>query len=186
MNKTKKILLELSFLLFIFLIIYISLILVIKEKSTNLTQWIDDNPLSYYIIMVLIFLTSSYIAEKITNKIFMNKGTNENNDQPLNIGTSSNSVFNTNQNPSAFIVASSGTSSFNNWHAPVRIDVIENNDSIEFIYKQTSIIGYTSFPPPPPETMVFKIVFSCVNGKWNKSDRIYGKIIPASNETYEF
>ena len=33
---------------------------------------------------------------------------------------------------------------------------------------------------------VFKIVFSCIDGKWNKSDRIYGKIIPPSEESYEF
>jgi len=38
----------------------------------------------------------------------------------------------------------------------------------------------------PPQERVFKIVYSCVNGKWNKSDRIYGNIISAQDEGYEF
>jgi hypothetical protein len=67
-----------------------------------------------------------------------------------------------------------------------RIDVIENSDSIEFVYKETSTISYTLFPPPPPQVRVFKIIFSCVDGKWNKSERIYGQIVPAENERYVF
>ena len=81
---------------------------------------------------------------------------------------------------------SNGTSNINLWSNPECINVIENNDSIEMIYKETSMICYTSFPAPPPEVRVFKFIFSCVDGKWNKSDRIYGKIIPASDESYEF
>ena len=76
------------------------------------------------------------------------------------------------------------TTNINIWSNPERVDVIENSDSIEFIYKETSMISYTSFPPP--QVRVFKIVFSCVNGKWNKSERIYGEIVPAEDERYVF
>jgi hypothetical protein len=80
-----------------------------------------------------------------------------------------------------------GTVITNNlWSTPERVDVIENSDSIEFVYKETSMTSYTSFPSPPPQVRVFKIVFSCVDGKWNKSDRIYGEIIPARDEYYDF
>lgn len=78
------------------------------------------------------------------------------------------------------------TTNINLWSTPERVDVIENSDSIEFIYKETSMISYTSFPPSPPQVRVFKIVFSCVDGKWNKSERIYGEIVPAENERYVF
>lgn len=83
------------------------------------------------------------------------------------------------QNP--HIIASSVTINYQEWGVPKRIDVIENEESIEFIYKEKlqHLSGVPSY-------RVFKIVFSCVDGKWNKSDRIYGKIIPASEETYEF
>ena len=78
------------------------------------------------------------------------------------------------------------TTSINLWSNPERVDVIEKSDSIEFIYKETSMISYTSFPAPPPQVRVFKIVFSYVDGKWNKSERIYGEIVPAENERYVF
>ena len=80
----------------------------------------------------------------------------------------------------------SSATNINLWWTPERVDVIENSDSIEFIYKETSMVSYTSFPPLPPQVRVFKIVFSCVDGKWNKSERIYGEIIPAENERYVF
>lgn len=75
----------------------------------------------------------------------------------------------------------------NTWLTPQRVDVIEYADCIEFIYKETSMLILTSiYPPPPPEERVFKIVYSCVDGKWNKSERIYGKIKPSQKEYYEF
>lgn len=72
------------------------------------------------------------------------------------------------------------------WSEPVFIKAVECFESIEFLYKQTSMITYAIYPAPPPEERVFKIVFSCIDGKWNKSDPIYGKIIPAIEEDYEF
>jgi len=72
------------------------------------------------------------------------------------------------------------------WSEPIRIKVNEVGESIEFIYKQTSLVTYTIYPPNSPQERVFKIIYSCIDGKWNKSERIYGEIIPASNEYYEF
>ncbi len=65
-----------------------------------------------------------------------------------------------------------------------RIDVIENPDSIEMIYKETHTP--MMWPNNGPFYRVYKIVFSCQDGKWNKSEPIYGKIIPAQNESYDF
>jgi len=80
----------------------------------------------------------------------------------------------------------SGTTSMGAWSVPTRVDVIEKTDSIEFIYKQTSMVTLTVHPSPPPAERVFKIVFSCVDGKWHKSEPIYGQIISAQAESYEF
>lgn len=74
----------------------------------------------------------------------------------------------------------------NMWGTPERIEVNEVGESIEMIYKQTSMITLTTYPSPSPEERVFKIVYSCKNGEWNKSQPIYGKIIPAQHEYYEF
>jgi hypothetical protein len=57
---------------------------------------------------------------------------------------------------------------------------------IELIYEQTSNITYAVWPSPAPEKRIYKVVFSCKDGKWHKSDEIYGKIIPAQEEYYEF
>lgn len=77
------------------------------------------------------------------------------------------------------------TSAFNQWNEPTFIKAIEVGETIEFIYKQTSMISYT-ISSPSPEERIFKIVFSCKNGKWNKSEPIYGTIIPATGEDYDF
>jgi hypothetical protein len=79
-----------------------------------------------------------------------------------------------------------GTSTFNPWNHPERIEVREVGESIEMIYKQTSSFSRTGGLPPYPDERLYKIVYSCVDGKWNKSEPIYGKIIPAQGEYYEF
>lgn len=83
-------------------------------------------------------------------------------------------------------IGSALTSNLNMWGNPYKVDVIEKQDCIEFIYKEISTITYTVYPSPPPQERIFKIVFSCKDGKWNKSERIYGKIIPSSKEQYKF
>jgi len=72
------------------------------------------------------------------------------------------------------------------WSCPERVAVNENGESIEMIYKQVSTISYTVYPPLPQAERVFKIVYSCVDGKWNKSEPIFGKIVPMQDEYYEF
>lgn len=73
---------------------------------------------------------------------------------------------------------------FNLFNDPIRIEINEYSDGIEMIYKEPNKF-FTPIQSTPQER-VFKIVFSCVDGVWNKSERIYGTIIRASSETYEF
>jgi hypothetical protein len=71
------------------------------------------------------------------------------------------------------LLGGSGTTSIlNTWSNPERV--------------QTSMLTYTVYPSPPPEVRVFKIVYSCVDGKWHKSEPIFGKIIPSQSEYFEF
>jgi hypothetical protein len=80
-----------------------------------------------------------------------------------------------------------GTTNLNTWNDPIMVDVIETINSVEMIYKETSTGWATpNYYNASLEVRVFKTVFSCVDGKWNKSDRIYGEIISASDESYEF
>lgn len=87
---------------------------------------------------------------------------------------------------SPFTTTSSGTTIFDLWSFPKRIDVIEYPDKIEIIYKQVSHLTYTIHPSPPPQERVFKIIYSCKDGKWDRSEPIYGTIIPEQKETYSF
>lgn len=81
---------------------------------------------------------------------------------------------------------STSSTSFNLWSLPDLIRVDEVGETIEMLYKEVSTVTYTVYPPQPPQERVFKIVYSCKEGKWHKSDRIYGEIIPASDEDYTF
>lgn len=75
-----------------------------------------------------------------------------------------------------------------NWNSneSERVAVYEIGETIEMVYIETSSIVLAVHPPRPPERRVFKIVYSCVDGKWNKSERIYGKIMPELRESYIF
>lgn len=79
-----------------------------------------------------------------------------------------------------------GTSYFNTWGDMKRVSVAEIGETVEMVYLETSNISYTNYPPRPPERRVFKIIYSCIDGKWNKSERIYGKIVPEKEESYSF
>lgn len=78
------------------------------------------------------------------------------------------------------------TEAFNFYSTPKRVEVREVGETIEMIYLETSTLQLAVIPPPPPVRRVFKIVYSCVDGKWNKSDKIYGEIKPPSDEQYQF
>lgn len=70
------------------------------------------------------------------------------------------------------------------WSVPQQMDVIEKPDCLEIIYKETSNLWVGTHLVP--EQRVFKIVYSCKEGEWHKSDRIYGKIHLAQRERYSF
>jgi len=96
----------------------------------------------------------------------------------LSIGTTASGVGNITTS------TSTGTSGLSFYSTEIEmVKCIENVDSIDFVYKETSMVssGWGT-----PTSRVFKIVFSCKDGKWNKSERIYGSIIPESQEDYEF
>ncbi len=82
--------------------------------------------------------------------------------------------------------STTGTLIFDPWSDPIRIQVNEYPDRIECIYKETSMITYTINPSAPPDVRVFKIIYSCVDGKFHKSERIYGEIVPKTKEYYNF
>lgn len=88
-----------------------------------------------------------------------------------------------------FSLGSTSTSNFPSdslWSTPNRIEVREAGESIEFIYKQTYMISNGLLWEQKLQERVFKIVYSCKDGKWNKSEPIFGKIIPQQQEYYEF
>ncbi len=77
------------------------------------------------------------------------------------------------------------------WSTPEQIETHEYDDHIEVLYKEQSVSanGFVNMEYNynyEPSVRIFKIVFSCIDGKWNKSEKIYGKIIPAQEEYYEF
>ncbi len=80
------------------------------------------------------------------------------------------------------------TSNFNEWGFPTRVAVNEYEDRIEMLYKQQRQIVNHSFLPNAhiEDERVYKIVFSVKDGKLHKSEPIYGKIVPAHHEFYEF
>lgn len=83
-------------------------------------------------------------------------------------------------------LTTSGDSTINTWNTPQLMDTREVGETIELTYLETSMIINTGYPYSPPARRVFKIIYSCVDGKWNKSERIYGRIEPATNEHYTF
>jgi hypothetical protein len=76
------------------------------------------------------------------------------------------------------------TSDMNIWSTNERVEVNVVGETIEMIYKQT--LHFNNWPASLTEKKVYKIVYSCIDGKWNKSEPIYGKIIPAQEEYFEF
>lgn len=79
--------------------------------------------------------------------------------------------------------ATSGYVEVNQYGEPRLMDTIVKDDCIELVYTETKL---WSMSFGDVDKRVFKIVYSCKEGKWNKSEKIYGEIIPASEEKYEF
>jgi hypothetical protein len=71
------------------------------------------------------------------------------------------------------LLGSSGTTLIlDMWDNPIRVEVNEVGETIEMVYKQTSMLTLTIYPSP--KVRVFKIIYSCVDGKWNRSEPIFG------------
>lgn len=81
---------------------------------------------------------------------------------------------------------STTTAGMHNWNYPEFKEVKEVGETVEMVYTQTSTFSRLGGMPPYHDERVFKIVYSCVEGKWNKSEPVYGKIIAAEDEYYEF
>jgi len=79
-----------------------------------------------------------------------------------------------------------GTTQSDFWGSPSLIEIRDDGRSLEMIYKQTSTVTLTVNRTLPPQERVFKIIYSCMDGKWHKSQPIFGKIIPATDEWYDF
>ena len=100
------------------------------------------------------------------------------------VSTMHHQVLNYNPAPtSPFFDQSRKQNVFNSWNAPERVSVTEFLDRIEMVFIETSAISNFT---KAPERRVFKVIFSCVDGKWNKSSRIYGTIQEAVGEKYTF
>lgn len=80
----------------------------------------------------------------------------------------------------------STSATISQWNPPQFVSANEVGETIEMIYKQTSMFSRTGGLPPYHDERAVKIIYSCVDGKWNKSEPIYGKIIPAQEECFEF
>lgn len=76
-----------------------------------------------------------------------------------------------------------GTTSLNTWSKPTLVETNVYLDRIELIYRQESLMGNNWGYLP---SRVYKRIYSCIDGVWNESEMIIGKIIPAQPETYEF
>ena len=98
----------------------------------------------------------------------------ENEGEPINSNTCSG--YST---PEGSIYTSS-TYVYTTHGTPYIIDTIVKDDSIEVIYKQECYLT--------GNYLVYKIIYSCKDGKWHVSDKIYGKIIEERiiEEHYEF
>lgn len=86
-------------------------------------------------------------------------------------------------------VITTGTSTLDQhlyWSNSKMVRITEYSESIEFIYKQKSLTTLGVYPPRPSAERVFKIVYSCKDGKWHRSEPIYGTIVPETKETYVF
>lgn len=80
----------------------------------------------------------------------------------------------------------SSITSWDGWGNPYIIDTILGNKSIELVYRRDAQFTHTVFPVSTPNPKIFKIIYSCKNGKWHKSEKIKGYYVSKKEESYEF
>jgi hypothetical protein len=67
------------------------------------------------------------------------------------------------------------------WSLPEQLEMVEYPDRLEIIYKEKQLSYYShsiTGVQQSGQERVFKIVYSCVNGQFHKSEKIYVTIVP--------
>jgi hypothetical protein len=86
------------------------------------------------------------------------------------------------------IGSSSGYYLREEWSEPHLVDVDEGENYLALTYTQSKVscfyTGYSATHSDVGSRRVYKIIYSCRGGKWHKSDKIYGRIVPPTEETY--
>lgn len=75
------------------------------------------------------------------------------------------------------------TATWSSCGATTLMETNEVGDIIEIIYREDSLISENRISLA---SKVYKIIFRCIEGKWNKSEPIYGEIISARDEYFKF
>ena len=74
------------------------------------------------------------------------------------------------------------------WSEPHLVDVDEGENYLALTYTQSKVScfysGSSAAHSDVGSRRVYKIIYSCRGGKRHKSDKIYGRIVPPTNETY--
>lgn len=78
------------------------------------------------------------------------------------------------------------SSSYNPWNAPQLIVFYLKEDKLELIFKQTSNITLTTWPPQTPSPRIYKEVYKAQGDKIVLVETIEGEFIAASEESYTF
>lgn len=83
---------------------------------------------------------------------------------------------------------SATTWTYNNidqWTEPNLVEVDEGENYLALTYTEDRISNFYNATSDSVESRrVYKVIYSCRGGKWHKSEKIYGKIVPPTKETY--
>lgn len=71
------------------------------------------------------------------------------------------------------------------WTEPNLVEVDEGENYLALTYTEDRISNFYNATSGSAESRrVYKVIYSCRGGKWHKSEKIYGKIVPPTKETY--
>ena len=85
------------------------------------------------------------------------------------------------------MTTSVGTVHIEEYEEPIQIKTIVHKDNIEIWYTQDKVfINSNSIFPNSPVQRLYKIIYSCIDGKWNESSPIFGQIIPPQDIQFIF
>lgn len=83
---------------------------------------------------------------------------------------------------------SATTWTYNNidqWTEPNLVEVDEGENYLALTYTEDRVSNFYNATSGSVESRrVYKVIYSCRGGKWHKSEKIYGKIVPPTKETY--